>query len=205
MASPSSTLPAAGPVASPPWSCPTSALRSSKLSRRAEKNSGGRRGRSNGIAARKSVVLDLKTQDGRENARELARLSDVVVESFRPGVTRRLGIDYDTLRAGHPELVYATLTSFGPRGPYANYKGYDAVVAAKSGRMMMFAGQNPREGPQLRRGSGRLPRRRHGADSWHHSRSLRSGKDRPGPAGGDQHAEGRDHLRSRLLDSWPDG
>ena len=96
---------------------------------------------------KKSVVLDLKTQDGRENARELARLSDVVVESFRPGVTRRLGIDYDTLRAGHPELVYATLTSFGPRGPYANYKGYDAVVAAKSGRMMMFAGQNPREGP----------------------------------------------------------
>ena len=96
---------------------------------------------------KKSIVLDLKTQDGRDNARELAQISDVVVENFRPGVTRRLGIDYDTLRAGHPELVYATLTSFGPQGPYANYKGYDAVVAAKSGRMMMFAGQNPREGP----------------------------------------------------------
>ena len=96
---------------------------------------------------KKSIVLDLKTQDGRDSARELAQLSDVVVESFRPGVTRRLGIDYDTLRAGHTELVYATLTSFGPQGPYANYKGYDAVVAAKSGRMMMFAGQNPREGP----------------------------------------------------------
>ena len=96
---------------------------------------------------KKSVVLDLNTQDGRDNARKLAQLSDVIVESFRPGVTRRLGIDYDTLRAGHPELVYATLTSFGPQGPYANYKGYDAVVAAKSGRMMMFAGQNPREGP----------------------------------------------------------
>ena len=96
---------------------------------------------------KKSIVLDLKTQDGRDNARELAQISDVVVENFRPGVTRRLGIDYDTLRAGHTELVYATLTSFGPQGPYANYKGYDAVVAAKSGRMMMFAGQNPREGP----------------------------------------------------------
>ena len=91
--------------------------------------------------------LDLKTQDGRDSARELAQISDVVVENFRPGVTRRLGIDYDTLRASHPELVYATLTSFGPQGPYANYKGYDAVVAAKSGRMMMFAGQNPSEGP----------------------------------------------------------
>ena len=70
-----------------------------------------------------------------------------MIENFRPGVAQRLGIDYDTLRAGHPGLVYATLTGFGPQGPYAHYKGYDAVVAAKSGRMMMFAEQNPREGP----------------------------------------------------------
>ena len=96
---------------------------------------------------KKSVVLDLKTQDGRARARELAQLSDVVVENFRPGVTQRLGMDYDTLGVGHPELVYATLTGFGPQGPYANYKGYDAVVAAKSGRMMMFSEQNPRKGP----------------------------------------------------------
>ena len=96
---------------------------------------------------KKSVVLDLKIPDGQDKARELAQRSDVIVESFRPGVTQRLGIDYDSLRNGHPELVYATLTSFGPRGPYANYKGYDGVVAAKSGRMMMFANQNSREGP----------------------------------------------------------
>ena len=96
---------------------------------------------------KKSVILDLKTPEGREKAQKLARLSDVVVESFRPGVTRRLCIDYASLGANHPELVYASLTGFGPEGPYANYKGYDAVVAAKSGRMMMFAGQNPREGP----------------------------------------------------------
>ena len=96
---------------------------------------------------KKSVVLDLKTPEGLDNARGLARLSDVVVENFRPGAAQRLGIDYESLRDGHPSLVYASLTSFGARGPYANYKGYDAVVAAKSGRMMMFAGQNPREGP----------------------------------------------------------
>jgi crotonobetainyl-CoA:carnitine CoA-transferase CaiB-like acyl-CoA transferase len=96
---------------------------------------------------KKSVILDLKTPEGREKAQKLARLSDVVIESFRPGVTRRLGIDYANLGADHPELVYASLTGFGPKGPYANYKGYDAVVAAKTGRMMMFAGQNPREGP----------------------------------------------------------
>ena len=96
---------------------------------------------------KKSVVLDLKSPQGREQARHLARLSDVVVESFRPGVTERLGIDYERLSAGHPALVYATLTGFGTHGPYAHYKGYDAVVAAKSGRMMMFSQQNPREGP----------------------------------------------------------
>ena len=96
---------------------------------------------------KKSVVLDLKTRDGQEKARKLARLSDVVVESYRPGVTQRLGIDYHSLQDGHPELVYATLTGFGSSGPYAHYKGYDAVVGAKTGRMMMFAGQNPRQGP----------------------------------------------------------
>ena len=115
---------------------------------------------------KKSVVLDLKTQDGRDNARELARLSDVVVESFRPGVAKRLGIDYNTLRAEHPGLVYATLTGFGTEGPYANYKGYDGVVAAKSGRMMMFAEQHPREGPNyvvVRGSATRAPRRWFGA------------------------------------------
>ena len=96
---------------------------------------------------KKSVVLDLKTADGQEKAHRLARTADVAVENFRPGVARRLGVGYDSLSDGHPELVYASLTSFGPSGPYAHYKGYDAVVAAKSGRMMMFANQNPREGP----------------------------------------------------------
>ena len=96
---------------------------------------------------KKSVVLDLKSPEGREKAQQLARLSDVVIESFRPGVTHRLGIDYETLKAGHPEMIYASLTGFGTKGPYANYKGYNGVVAAKSGRMMMFANQNPREGP----------------------------------------------------------
>ena len=96
---------------------------------------------------KKSVVLDLKTPDGQAKARALAQHTDVVLENYRPGVAQRLGIDYDSLRDDHPGLVYASLTSFGSHGPYANYKGYDAVVAAKSGRMMMFSGQNPRQGP----------------------------------------------------------
>ncbi|MCH8226642.1 MAG: CoA transferase [Chloroflexi bacterium] len=96
---------------------------------------------------KKSVILDLKTAAGREQVQRLARQAGVIVESFRPGVTKRLGIDYETLGSNRPELVYCSLTGFGPKGPYANYKGYEGVVAAKSGRMMVFAGQNGREGP----------------------------------------------------------
>ena len=96
---------------------------------------------------KKSVVLDLKTSEGCEKVQRLVQEADVVIESFRPGVTKRLGIDYETLSAGRPDLVYCSLTGFGPKGPYNRYKGYEGVVAAKSGRMMAFAGQNVREGP----------------------------------------------------------
>ena len=97
---------------------------------------------------KKSVILDLKTAEGREKAQRLAaQQADVVMENFRPGVTVRLGIDYETLSATRRDLVYCSLTGFGPRGPYAHYKGYEGVVAAKSGRMATFTGQNRREGP----------------------------------------------------------
>ena len=98
---------------------------------------------------KKSVTLDLKTDAGRRYARRLARLADVVVESYRPGVAERLGVDYETLSAERPDLVYCSLTGFGTKGPYARYKGYEGVVAAKSGRMMMFSGLNRREGPNF--------------------------------------------------------
>ena len=96
---------------------------------------------------KKSVVLDLKSQQGQREAQRLSRQADVVMESFRPGVAERLGIGYEALREGHPELVYCSITGFGPRGPYANYKGYEGLVEAKSGRMMLFSGLTPREGP----------------------------------------------------------
>ncbi len=98
---------------------------------------------------KKSVILDLKTGDGRRDAQRLAGQADVVVESYRPGVARRLGVDYETLSAHRSELVYCSLTGFGPRGRYSGYKGYEGVVAAKSGRMMMFSGLNRREGPNF--------------------------------------------------------
>lgn len=92
-------------------------------------------------------TLDLKSSAGRSRLHTLAGQADVVVASFRPGAAERLGADYATLSAINPALVYCAITGWGPRGPYAGYKGYEALVAAKSGRMMTFAGQTPRPGP----------------------------------------------------------
>ena len=94
---------------------------------------------------KKSVTLDLHEPTGQERARRLAADADVVVESFRPGTAERLGIAYEALSAGHPALVYASISGFGRKGPYARYKGYEGIVAAKAGRMMAFNGQNRRE------------------------------------------------------------
>ncbi|MDP6420356.1 MAG: CoA transferase [SAR202 cluster bacterium] len=96
---------------------------------------------------KKSVVVDLQSSEGRRQLHQLAPQADVVVESFRPGVAERLGIGYEELSAVKPDLVYTSVTGFGPRGSYANYKGYEALVAAKSGRLMVFAGMTGREGP----------------------------------------------------------
>jgi crotonobetainyl-CoA:carnitine CoA-transferase CaiB-like acyl-CoA transferase len=96
---------------------------------------------------KKSAVLDLKTAEGRTQAQRLAEDADVVLESFRPGVSARLGIDYDTLSAINPRLVYASITGWGQHGPLSHLTGYEGAVAARSGRMMDFAGQMNREGP----------------------------------------------------------
>ena len=96
---------------------------------------------------KRSVCLDLSDARDRERARALAVSADVVVETFMPGDAERAGLDYDTLSAIDPALVYASITAFGKRGPYARYRPYEALVSAKCGRYMAFAGQNPREGP----------------------------------------------------------
>ena len=96
---------------------------------------------------KKSIVLDLETEDGRAKAQQLAAQADVVIESFAPGQADALGIGYDTLSANRPDLVYCSISAFGPKGPYANYKPYESVVAAKVGRYSVFTGQAGRPGP----------------------------------------------------------
>jgi formyl-CoA transferase len=82
---------------------------------------------------KRSVVLDLKDEADLRAFRALVRSSDVLVENFRPGVTERLGIDYETLAASDPGLVYASISGFGQTGPYAGRPGFDLIAQAMSG------------------------------------------------------------------------
>ncbi|MCA0244294.1 MAG: CoA transferase [Proteobacteria bacterium] len=82
---------------------------------------------------KRSVVLDLATAAGKAIARDLAAQADVVVENFRPGVMQRLGLDYATLAAANPRLVYASISGFGQRGPKAGAPAYAPVIHAASG------------------------------------------------------------------------
>jgi crotonobetainyl-CoA:carnitine CoA-transferase CaiB-like acyl-CoA transferase len=102
---------------------------------------------------KQSVVLDLKTDAGRARAGELIAGADVVVASFRPGgagrpgAAGRLGIAYDRVHELNPRAVYASISGYGESGRSANLPGYEAFVAAKSGRMMMFESIADRPGP----------------------------------------------------------
>jgi len=82
---------------------------------------------------KRSVVLDLQTPEGRALARSLAAKADVVVENFRPGVMKRLGLDYESLSEANPRLVYASISGFGQSGPKAQAPAYAPVIHAASG------------------------------------------------------------------------
>ena len=99
------------------------------------------------LRGKRSIELDLKTTHGAERLRALVADADVALVNYRPRTARQLGVDADCLRAVNPRLIYCHLTGFGPRGPLADVRGYEGVVAAKAGRMMTFAGQTDRDGP----------------------------------------------------------
>ena len=96
---------------------------------------------------KKSVALDLKTDVGRESARNLIAEADVVVTSFRPGVAARLGVGYEDVRGLNPRAIYAAISGYGEDGPRSALKGYEALATAKSGRAMMFERVADRDGP----------------------------------------------------------
>jgi formyl-CoA transferase len=84
---------------------------------------------------KRGLTIDLKQSAGVEILKRLVTTADVLVENYRPGVARRLGVDYDTLAAINPRLIYCSISGFGQSGPYASRGGFDLVAQAMSGIM----------------------------------------------------------------------
>lgn len=84
---------------------------------------------------KKSITLDLKSEQGRALFMELVKECDVVIENASEGATARLGVDYESVRRANPKIVYASIKAFGEPSPYPNLKGMDIIVQALSGIM----------------------------------------------------------------------
>lgn len=84
---------------------------------------------------KKSVVLDLKTQEAKEIIKKLIKKSDVLVENFRPGTMKKLGFDYEVVRKINPKIIYTSITGYGQSGPISQYAGYDVIAQAIGGLM----------------------------------------------------------------------
>ena len=96
----------------------------------------------NANRGKKSVVLDLKDPAGRESLLGLCETADVFVESFRPGVVQRLGVDYAAVASRNPRIVYASLSAFGQTGPNRDLPAHDLAVEALSGAVSINLGND---------------------------------------------------------------
>ncbi len=99
---------------------------------------------------KRSVTIDIATPDGQRIVRELAAQSDVVLENYKVGQLKKYGLDYASLRAVKPDLVYCSVTGFGQTGPYAHRAGYDFIVQGIGGFMSITGERDgePGGGPQ---------------------------------------------------------
>ena len=82
---------------------------------------------------KRSIILDLKSEAGRSAFLRLAETADVIVENYRPGAMKRLGVDYEAVRAINPGVIYASISGFGQSGPWADRPGFDLIAQAASG------------------------------------------------------------------------
>src|SRR5580693_9120231 len=89
---------------------------------------------------KRSLALDLKNKDEREQFLSLADSADVIVEAFRPGVVTRLGIDYASISKRNPRIVYCAISAFGQNGPYRDRPAHDLAVQALAGTIDLCRG-----------------------------------------------------------------
>ena len=95
--------------------------------------------------SKRGITLDLKKQEGREIFLKLVKETDVLVENFRPGVMKKLGLTYEALITVNPKLIYASISGFGQEGPYAERAGFDPIAQAMAG-MVSVTGPRGSEG-----------------------------------------------------------
>ena len=93
---------------------------------------------------KKSIVLNLKAEEARQIFYQLAREADVIMEVFRPGVVKRLGVDYETISKINPRIIYCSLTGYGQDGPYQDLPGHDLNYISLGGALSMIG---PAKGP----------------------------------------------------------
>ncbi|KQZ14075.1 CoA-transferase [Mesorhizobium sp. Root554] len=91
---------------------------------------------------KRSAAIDFSTPDGAEKIRKLVASADVLIENFKLGGLKKYGLDYDSLKAINPKLVYCSITGFGQDGPYAARAGYDFIVQGMSGLMSITGAAN---------------------------------------------------------------
>lgn len=87
---------------------------------------------------KKSITLDLRSDEGRDVALKLATGADVLIENFRPGVMERRGLGYESIRKLNSKIVYCSISGFGPARPYRDMPGYDTVGQARSGLLSLL-------------------------------------------------------------------
>src|SRR5699024_10250040 len=82
---------------------------------------------------KKGMSIDLKSAEGKEIFNNLIKTTDIIVENFRPGVVKRLGVDYESLNKINPKLIYCSISGFGQYGPYSSRGGYDLILQGMTG------------------------------------------------------------------------
>src|SRR6202521_2882293 len=90
---------------------------------------------------KRSIVIDIKKEHGRDLVRRLAVKADAFIENNRPGVADRLGIGYAEIRRLNPKIIYCSICGFGPKGEYANAPAYDPVIQGFSGMAFLQGGR----------------------------------------------------------------
>lgn len=98
---------------------------------------------------KESIALDLKSDAGKRALLALAKKVDIVVEAFRPGVAKRLGIDFETLSANNPGLIYCSISAFGQTGPWRDKPAHDTATVAAAGILDVTRSPEGESGPAI--------------------------------------------------------